>query len=101
MEGMLRLLIHSSRIVVENPKGYEARNNIMWITTWVINTLVVKGKATEWMIHMIGQIVGAYTDVAHGMILFRCFHGISVLINWKFRRYAVNVWDVDADGKNR
>ena len=30
----------------------------MWIATWALNTLVAKGKATDWMVHMIGQSVG-------------------------------------------
>lgn len=66
MEGLLKSLIHSSRIAVGNPKDYEARSNIMWIATWALNTLVAKGKTTDWMVHMIGQSIGAYTDATHG-----------------------------------
>ena len=29
MEGLMKSLIHSSRIAVENPQDYEARSNIM------------------------------------------------------------------------
>lgn len=103
MEGLLRSLIHSSRIAVENPEDYEARSNIMWIATWALNTLVAKGKSTDWMVHMIGQSVGAYTDATHGMTLsavsmayyrYICPYGLK-----KFRMYAINVWDVDPDGK--
>ena len=53
MEGLLRSLIHSSRIAVQSPEDYEARSNIMWIATWALNTLVAKGKSTDWMVHMI------------------------------------------------
>lgn len=69
MEGLMRSLVHSSRIAVQNPQDYEARSNIMWIATWALNTMVAKGKATDWMVHMIGQSVGAYTDATHGMTL--------------------------------
>ena len=69
MEGMLKSMIHSSRIAVKNPLDYEARSNIMWTATWALNTLVSKGKTTDWMVHMIGQSVGAYTDATHGMTL--------------------------------
>ena len=34
MEGLMKSLIHSSRIAVQNPQDYEARSNIMWIATW-------------------------------------------------------------------
>ena len=104
MEGLLKSLIHSSRIAVENPTDYEARSNIMWIATWALNTLVAKGKATDWMVHMIGQSIGAYTDATHGMTLsaismayYRhiCPYGLA-----KFKRYAVNVWDVEPLGRS-
>ena len=103
MEGLLKSLIHSSKIAVNDPTDYEARSNIMWIATWALNTLVAKGKTTDWMVHMIGQSVGAYTDATHGMTLsaismayyrYICPFGLS-----KFRRYAINVWDVDPNGK--
>ena len=69
MEGMLKSMIHSSRITVKNPLDYEARSNIMWIATWALNTLVAKGKTTDWEVHMIGQSIGAYTNATHGMTL--------------------------------
>jgi alcohol dehydrogenase YqhD (iron-dependent ADH family) len=96
-------LIHSSKIAVGNPTDYEARSNIMWIATWALNTLVSKGKSTDRMVRMIGQSIGAYTDATHGMTLsaistayYRCImpYGLA-----KFKRYAVNVWDVDSEGK--
>ena len=103
MEGLLKSLIHSSRIAIKNPVDYEARSNIMWIATWALNTFVAKGKTTDWEVHMIGQSIGAYTNATHGMTLsavslpyyrFLMPYGLQ-----KFKRYAVNVWDVNPDGK--
>ena len=103
MEGLLKSLIHSARIAAEHPTDYEARSNIMWIATWALNTLVAKGKSTDWMVHMIGQSVGAYTDATHGMTLSAVSLPYYRLILPcglpKFRRYAVNVWDVRPEGK--
>ena len=102
-EGLMKSLIHSSRIANKNDQDYEARSNIMWTATWALNTLVAKAKSTDWMVHMLGQAVGAHTDATHGMTLsavslayYRYImpYGLS-----KFKRFAVNVWDVDADGK--
>ena len=99
MEGLMKSLIHSSKIAVKNPKDYEARSNIMWTATWALNTLVAKGKTTDWMVHMLGQAVGAYTDATHGMTLaavslpyyrYICPYGLE-----KFKRFAVNVWNVN------
>lgn len=103
MEGLLRSLIYSANVAIENHLDYEARSNIMWIATWALNTLVAKGKETDWMVHMLGQSVAAYTDATHGMTLaavslpyyrFILPYGIK-----KFVRYAINVWNVNPSGK--
>ena len=104
MEGLMRSLIHSSRVAVRSPRDYEARSNIMWTATWALNTLVEKGKTTDWMVHKIGQSVSAYTDATHGMTLsavslpyYRRMlpYGLP-----RFRRFAVSVWDVRPEGKD-
>lgn len=104
MEGLMRSLIHSSEIALKKPTDYEARSNIMWIATWALNTLVAKGKATDWMVHMIGQSVGAYTNATHGMTLAAVsipyYKHILPYGLPKFKRYAVNVWDVRSEGKS-
>lgn len=103
MEGLLKSLIHSSKIAIDNPTDYEARSNIMWIATWALNTLVACGKTTDWMVHMLGQSVGAYTDATHGMTLAAVsipyYKFIMPCGLAKFKRYAVNVWNVLPDGK--
>lgn len=104
MEGLLRSLIHSSLIAVENPEDYEARSNIMWTATWALNTLVAKGKTTDWEVHMLGQAVGAHTNATHGMTLaavsMAYYRHIMSYGLKKFVRYAENVWNVSPDGKS-
>lgn len=103
MEGLLKSLIVSSGVAVKNPEDYEARSNIMWIATWALNTLVAKGKATDWMVHMFGHSVSAYTDATHGMTLaavsipyykYILPYGLE-----KFKRFAINVWGVNPNNK--
>ena len=102
-EGLMKSVIHSSRIANKNPEDYEARSNIMWTATWALNTLVAKGKSTDWMVHMLGQSVGACTDATHGMTLAAVslpyYKYIMPYGLTKFVRFAKNVWDVDATGK--
>lgn len=102
-EGLMKSVIHSSRIAVQTPDDYEARSNLMWTATWALNTLVSKGKSTDWMVHMLGQSVGACSNATHGMTLsavsipyytFIMPYGVK-----KFARFAVNVWDIDRNGK--
>lgn len=105
MEGMMRSVVAASRVAIVNPEDYEARSNLMWNATWALNTLIGKGKKADWMVHMIGQSVGAFTDATHGMTLaavsipyYRhiCPYGID-----KFARFARTVWDVREDGKSK
>lgn len=102
-EGLMKSVIHSSRIANKNPEDYEARSNIMWTATWALNTLVAKGKSTDWMVHMLGQSVGACTDATHGMTLAAVslpyYKNIMPYGIAKFVRFARNVWDVDSTGK--
>lgn len=103
-EGLMQSLVYSSRIAVKNPTDYEARSNIMWTATWALNTLIAKGKSTDWNVHKLGQSVGAYTNATHGMTLaavsmayyrYICPYGLK-----KFVRFAKNVWHVETADKS-
>lgn len=100
-EGLMRSLIKSSRKALANNKDYEARSNIMWTATWALNRLIACGKSTDWMVHMLGQAVAAYTDATHGHTLsavsgayYRFLIKHSDEAVRKFERLAKNVWDV-------
>ena len=102
-EALMKSVIHSSHIALQNPEDYEARSNIMWAATWALNTLVAKGKSTDWMVHMLGQSVGAYTDATHGMTLAAVslpyYRYILPYGVQKFKRFATEVWGISAEGK--
>ena len=102
-EALMKSVIHSSRIALQNPEDYEARSNIMWTATWALNTLVAKGKSTDWMVHMLGQSVGAYTDATHGMTLAAVslpyYRYILPYGVHKFKRFAAEVWGISTEGK--
>lgn len=102
-EGLMRSVIHSSRIAVKDPKNYEARSNLMWDATWALNTLIGEGKTQDWMVHMLGQAAGAITNAAHGMTLAAVslpyYRHILPYGLPKFKRFAVNVWNVQTEGK--
>lgn len=103
-EGLMRSLVHSSRIAAKNPQDYEARANVMWTATWALNTLLKCGKGGDWEVHQIGHAIGLVTDATHGMTL------ASVSLPYyrhvmrdglhQFVRFAVNVWGVRPEGKS-
>ncbi len=101
-EGLMRSLITASRIAVMNPQDYEARSNIMWTATWALNTLIGMGKREDWMVHMIGHSVGAWTHAPHGYCLaavsMAYYHRAMQPGLAKFVRFAKNVWDINGGG---
>ena len=102
-EALMRSVIHSSLIAIEDPEDYEARSNIMWTATWALNTLISRGKTTDWMVHMLGQAIGAITDATHGMTLAAVslpyYRTIMPYGLHKFVRFAKEVWGVDTKDK--
>ena len=98
-EGLMRSVIHASRIAVKDPQDYEARSNLMCCASWALNTLIGKGKSGDWMVNMIGQAVGAYTDATHGMTLAAVslpyYRRIMDGGLAKFARFAQAVWGID------
>lgn len=103
-EGLMRSLIVASRAAVKDPQNYESRSNIMWTATWALNTLIKCGKSEDWMVHMIGHSLGAWTHAPHGYCLAACSmayyrrameQGLP-----KFARFAHNVWDIPTQGKS-
>lgn len=103
-EGLMRSVIHSGRIANKDPQNYEARSNLMWTATWALNTLISRGKSTDWMVHMLGQAVGGHTNATHGMTLAAVslpyYHYIMPYGLAKFKRFAINVWDIKAEDKS-
>ena len=103
-EGLMRSLIHSSRIAAKNPQDYEVRSNIMWTATWALNTLLKCGTQGDWEVHQIGHAIGLVTDATHGMTLacvsLPYYRHVMRDGLHQFRRFAVNVWGVRPEGKS-
>ena len=103
-EGLMRSIIDASRVAVKDPKNYEARSNLMWASTWALNTLIGRGKRQDWMPHMIGKAITAHTGATHGMTLsaiaapyyrFMLPYGLK-----RFVRFAKVVWEIPASDKS-
>ena len=103
LEGVMKSLIESAEIAMENPTDYEARSNIMWCATMALNYITGLSKEQDWEVHMIEHQIGAYTDCAHGAGLaavspayyrYICKYGLD-----KFVRFAKNIWNINTDNK--
>lgn len=105
IEGIMKSLIHSAKIAMNNPKDYEARSNIMWCATLGLNYITGLSKAQDWEVHMIEHQIGAYTDCTHGaglaVVSIPYYKYISNYGIDKFIRFAKNVWEIDTDSMSK
>lgn len=102
-EALMKSVIKNLPIVLENPKDYTARSNLMWAATMAENRIIKLGKKCDFQAHQIEHQLGAFTDCNHGCGLavihptyYRhiCKDGLT-----KFKRFAVNVWSISENGK--
>lgn len=102
-EGLMRSIIASSRIAIKDPENYEARSNLMWASTWALNTLVGRGKKQDWMPHMIGKAITAHTGATHGMTLSSiAMSYYKYVMKYGLKRFvmfAKVVWEIPTEGK--
>ncbi len=100
LEGTFKSLIRNAYIVIENPKDYPARAEIMWIGAVVHNDLLGTGRVGDWASHDIEHELSGIYDIAHGA-------GLSIVFpSWmkyvykndikRFAQFAQRVFDVDA-----
>jgi len=104
-EGLLKSVIDSGRIVIDNPEDYEARANLMWAGSLSHNDLMGLGRSTFSVCHKLEhELSGMYDSIAHGA-------GLSVLFPaWakyvykadteRFCQYAQRVWDAPRDSED-
>ncbi len=67
-EGLLRTVIHFSRVLKENPEDYDGRANLMWAGSVSHNGLTGAGNSArgDWAPHQLEHELGGMFDVAHG-----------------------------------
>ncbi len=103
-EALLRVVRDCALILREEPDNYEARADVMWAGSLAHNGLTGCGTdGGDWSAHMLEHEVGGMFDVAHGAGL------AAIWPHWaryvmadcmdRFVKFAVNVWDVDPEGK--
>lgn len=87
MEGLLKTVIKYTPIALKTPDNYEARANLMWASSWAINTFVNGGKQHEWSCHPMEHELSAIYDITHGL-------GLAILTP-RFLKYCLNEQNVD------
>ncbi|HBM79345.1 MAG TPA: NADH-dependent alcohol dehydrogenase [Clostridiaceae bacterium] len=103
-EATLKTVINNAKILLNDPKNYDARAEIMWAGTIAHNGLLGTGREEDWASHRIEHELSGIYDVTHGAGLAVVFpawmkyvykHDVE-----RFAKYAVRVWDVEPDFDN-
>lgn len=97
-EAVMRNVIRNMRVLLTDPKNYDARSELMWASAMAENGILKIGKVTDFHSHMIEHQLGTYTDCNHGQglavihpVLYRHIYKSNAE---RFARYAKNVWNV-------
>lgn len=102
-EALMKNVICNLRTAIANPQDYTARSNLMWDAVMAQNRIIKLGKQMDFGCHQMEHQLGVYTDCNHGaglevMHLAYYRHIYKERID-KFKRFAVNVWGIDASQK--
>lgn len=95
MESMMRAVIKYAPIAMAQPDNYEARENLMWASSWAINGFT-RTPLPAWSCHPMEHELSAFYDITHGL-------GLAILTPrwmeyclreenlWRYVKFAENV----------
>lgn len=100
-ESTLKTIMKNALIVIDNPKDYNARAEIMWAGTLAHNDLLGTGRVEDWASHAIEHELSGIYDVAHGAGLAVVFPAWMKFVYKnnidRFVQFTTNVFNVDYD----
>lgn len=103
-EATLKTIIKNIPIVLQDPKNYEARAEIMWAGTIAHNGLLGTGRIEDWATHDIEHEISGIYDITHGAGLAILFPAWMKYVYKKdikrFAQFANRVWNVEIDINN-
>ena len=102
-EALLRTVKENAKILVKDPKNYDARAEVMWAGSLSHNGLTGCGNdGGDWMTHKLEHELGGLYDVAHGAGLAALWGSWARYVYKnclpRFKRYALNVMGVENSG---
>lgn len=98
-EGLLRTVIANGRIVMEDPKNYNAQAEIMWCSSLSHNGLTEAGRGKDFSVHKFGHALSAKYHVAHGASLAAVWGSWAKYLYEgaldRFAQFARKVWGTE------
>lgn len=71
-EEVLKTVIKYAPVAIKEPDNYEARANLMWASSWALNSFLYDGHKQATVAHAMEHELSAYYDITHG-------HGLAIL----------------------
>ena len=104
-EALLRTVKENALILACDPNNYDARAEVMWAGSLSHNGLTGCGNdGGDWMTHKLEHELGGLYDVAHGAGLAAIWGSWARYVYKnclpRFKRYAINVMGVPAEGSD-
>jgi hypothetical protein len=100
-EAALKTLVKYGVKACESPRDYEARANIMWVSSWAINGLLTKGNSVTWSQHPMENQLSGFYDITHGVgLAITTPAWLTYMLNegnaYRYAAYGKNVFGIDA-----
>ncbi|MBP5577542.1 MAG: iron-containing alcohol dehydrogenase [Treponema sp.] len=101
-EALLRTVKENAKILVKDPKNYDARAEVMWAGSLANNGLTGCGNdGGDWMTHKLEHELGGLYDVAHGAGLAALWGSWARYVYKdclpRFKKFAINVMGISPD----
>lgn len=100
-EALLKTVMRQAKILLTDPKNYNARAEVMWAGSLSHNGLTGCGRKGDWACHQLEHELGGMFDVAHGAGLSAVWGSWARYVYKddvaRFVKFAVNVMGVPMD----
>ena len=100
-ESLLKSVMRAAKVLLKDPKNYNARAEILWAGSLSHNGLTGCGRAGDWACHQLEHELGGMFDVAHGAGLAAVWGSWARYVYKddvaRFAKFAVNVMGVAYD----
>ena len=104
-EAVLLSIIKEAPIVMQDPRNYEARANLLWAGTVAHNGICGVGREEDWASHGMEHELSALYGVAHGAGLAVMFPAWMQYVYTsgidRFVQFAVRVWGIEFTGDKK
>lgn len=100
-ESLLKSVMRAAKVLLKDPKNYNARAEVLWAGSLSHNGLTGCGRAGDWACHQLEHELGGMFDVAHGAGLAAVWGSWARYVykadTARFAKFAVNVMGIAYD----